>query len=1233
MSKVKEIQSKIMQLEGGAFQTLFDQYLYKKYKFENIQTLGTQMGSNKPTKGIPDSYVLIEEGKYILINYGTVGSHPEKKIKKDILSCFDSAKLILDEDKIVKIICGHCATNLHIEQFEDIRNSIENVEIELIGIDTISHDLALLYPHLAKTELGVSIDTDQFFEVKDFVNACDANGMNAPIKCEFLHRTKEMDAVCKSIADNVITVLTGPSGIGKTRLAVEVCCRYDREKYKVYCVRSNGNSLYEDIRYYVDSPGNYLIFFDDANTVFSLECVINALLKLPQGYQVKILITVRDYAKERVINTISKYSEYGNVEIGPFEEEEVKDILRTDLGILNYNYLNKIAEIANGNIRLAFLAGLRAVDKGYQAIQNAEDIFRNYYGQILNDSELSKDDIIMLFLIAIAGPIRKNNNELYNKLKSEYMKETDEDRVINRLYSLELIDWFKNEITMVSDQSLGNYILYYVLFEKKWIKIDELITIAFPNYRQKVIYALNTLKELFNSEELNHYMEKGIVAAWDNAPENQENEYLESFYSVNPDKALGIIKRRIDNEKNVDFDLHNFDVEKNKNYQVIKTKEIEILGGYKYTDNFEDALDLLLLYFSKRPDLVMDFYFTITKHLMYDKYSRHGKYRQEAIVLEKLWNASREGENYNNTILYLHIAEYALKTEISYHEETRNSKAIKVIRMPITFDEEIAALRRNIWKIMGVIRRKEEYYLLTNYILTDIRFNGLDGENSRAYLQSDFDAIVLEVLNKKELDFFDAKVIDKYRERANQIRIAIDERYLRANENSDFKIYKMLSREHIIGRTIEEEKRSFRACISQEIRAYELKDYKKLFKTCKYLEGVVSEREQYKLSDGLNMVFELLESDDNMYVNAIMEYFNEDAPLRLRGYAQIDKLLRCIGYEKTYELVSSRNYKDQGRWLCLIWECIKLEDINRKIVNDYKKFIISNIEKENAVVPSIYMLSTYGELDVELKSKVIKKLVERPELSCMFLNAISYDEEEMTMIMKSFQNDMVALVKIYMNVVRANKHIDYEGKLFQKVFEQRPNIWTEYLSWVKDNIWGDGCEQVIFEMIWKSDGWKTYIGRAFNILFYDKMNIFKEQSAQLLFGKTEDMEIMNRKKKWLFDRLSESRGDISKSNLLINIVTTVLPDWKIEYLLEFLKKNKNIDDFKTLYLFPMSESWCGSEIPIIIDKINFLQLLKKELKGIEFLEHREYLEEYCRSLEKYKDEIELREYLENADYA
>ena len=37
MSTVNLIQSKILELEGGAFQKLFDEYLYKKYGFKNIQ--------------------------------------------------------------------------------------------------------------------------------------------------------------------------------------------------------------------------------------------------------------------------------------------------------------------------------------------------------------------------------------------------------------------------------------------------------------------------------------------------------------------------------------------------------------------------------------------------------------------------------------------------------------------------------------------------------------------------------------------------------------------------------------------------------------------------------------------------------------------------------------------------------------------------------------------------------------------------------------------------------------------------------------------------------------------------------------------------------------------------------------------------------------------------------------------------------------------------------------------
>lgn len=87
--------------------------------------------------------------------------------------------------------------------------TIDGVEIELIGIDTLSHDLALLYPHIAKDELGIAIDTNQFFEVEDFVKAYDANGINAPINCDFFHRKPEITEICTSILNNRVTVLTG----------------------------------------------------------------------------------------------------------------------------------------------------------------------------------------------------------------------------------------------------------------------------------------------------------------------------------------------------------------------------------------------------------------------------------------------------------------------------------------------------------------------------------------------------------------------------------------------------------------------------------------------------------------------------------------------------------------------------------------------------------------------------------------------------------------------------------------------------------------------------------------------------------------------------------------------------------------------------------------------------------------------------------------------------------------
>jgi len=93
-----------------------------------------------------------------------------------------------------------------------------------------------------------------------------------------------------------------------------------------------------------------------------------------------------------------------------------------------------------------------------------------------------------------------------------------------------------------------------------------------------------------------------------------------------------------------------------------------------------------------------------------------------------------------------------------------------------------------------------------------------------------------------------------------------------------------------------------------------------------------------------------------------------------------------------------------------------------------------------------------------------------------------------------------------------------------------------------------------------------------------------------------------------------------------------MPDWTCEYIIAFLNDNKNFEDFKKLYILSLSDSWSGSEIPLILEKIDFLRQLKNILKGTDFIDHRKYLEERCRELEKYKEIVELNEYLENEQY-
>lgn len=192
MSKINQIQKAIIELEGGAFQKLFDDYLIRKYNYNNFHPLGVQEGTNKTTKGIPDSYAITEDGQYILIMYGSVKKDAYNKLKKDILSCYNEAISVIDKSRIHKIIAGHISTNITIEQSEKLKNLISDVDVKLIGLDQLSHDLYANYPFVIKDHLNINIDTNQIFSIEQFIKTHDFSQTNAPLNMDFFYRETEI---------------------------------------------------------------------------------------------------------------------------------------------------------------------------------------------------------------------------------------------------------------------------------------------------------------------------------------------------------------------------------------------------------------------------------------------------------------------------------------------------------------------------------------------------------------------------------------------------------------------------------------------------------------------------------------------------------------------------------------------------------------------------------------------------------------------------------------------------------------------------------------------------------------------------------------------------------------------------------------------------------------------------------------------------------------------------------
>ena len=381
MTEVTDVKSRIIQLSPAMFEQFCSTLLYKE-GHRNIYEIGIKAATGKTKTGNPDTYFRQDNGKYFFVVFTTQQNNIYDKLLEDISKCFNLVDEELPVEKIETIICCHTSSNLKVIEDNKLHEfcNKKGVNLEIYGIDKIANLVYNDYSELMRS-LNLSINTNQILPIDDFVKLNDNNLMTAPLNTVFHFRDEELQNIINSLKTNSVVIIGGKSGVGKTRLALEVAKSYEKTgDYKIFFVKSNNLEIYNDLVSKIKKGENYLFIVDDANELKQFNLILEYVNKHSDNYHVKIIVTVRDYIKQEVINLVKEYTSPITIDITKFTDDEIKKLIENNFGIRNNLYVEQIIRISEGIPRFAYMAGKLAIEKqNLFSISDASQLYENYY--------------------------------------------------------------------------------------------------------------------------------------------------------------------------------------------------------------------------------------------------------------------------------------------------------------------------------------------------------------------------------------------------------------------------------------------------------------------------------------------------------------------------------------------------------------------------------------------------------------------------------------------------------------------------------------------------------------------------------------------------------------------------------------------------------------------------------------------------------------------------------------
>ena len=1242
MANIESIKQKILQLDAGSFQNLCDSYLYKT-GYPSIVSLGGEAGTRKTTLGTPDTYFIASNGKYIFVEYTTQRTNLFAKISDDLKKCLDTEKTGVPHDKISEIIYCHTSSNFTPLQDSKVKKLCEAVGVKLviIGIDKLAEDIYLFHHNLSRDFLGISISTDQIQSYDEFINSYNANRMAAPIDTKFLFREKEFQDIISAYLKVDVVILSGSSGTGKTRLALHYVKNHtNTEDEKTYCIHSNALPIYEDLKLFLDKPGDYFLFIDDANQLSGLHHIIRYVSMKPEGYNVKILITVRDYALRKVINNIQTITSYEIVNVNAFSENEIKELLETSLGILNSDYQERIIRISEGNARIAILAGKVALSLNrLESIDDVSQLYEDYYGSNSENNHFFTDKNLCITsgIIAFLETIHLDYiDSLLPILQEKGLNRDSFIENIRILHNLEIVDIFNDKAVRFSDQCLSNYLLKYILFDKKLLSLSKIIKACFSNYRERTVSSVNTLLNIFRNKELLTFIKKEIKLLWDELSTEKSPiffEFVKIFFRINPTATLLLLQNEIESEERVICEWKDVDTEKRKNYHHVDNDIIKILGGFADMDDLPAACDLFFQYYLKRPDLFMEFYHAVNIYFGIHRDTIRYDFYTQKTFFEKIKEYSNDWKQELIVNFFLQIAEEFLKLYFSPAEEGRKNK-LTIYQIPLVISQGVEKYRKLIWEYLSSLSKNEKYRAKVKEILSS--YGNTINDVSIPVLQ--FDLKYIQSILKSSFPpdkLINCLLADKIVQVFSRMNCSYTSLLSEYFEGESFQLYCLLKGPDYKETGYEEHRKRKQESINHYARNCDLQMFKKLIDICSSISGV-DNHSSWKVGEGLGIAFDTISDKADWYVDAIKYYIKNDTPNNLHPYHLVDNLFSLLSDSEVYEIIINEEYSQKNAWIYAYYHELPQELITKKHLQELYDFLKDTYDRyiTSSSMRDVDFLEKYNVIDKLALIEGCKIILDKKEYSSFILNIyfgllFNYHHNTPKEVIQKFNCNLELLEEIYYAMLSYDKHHDYDGQFLKEIYSVRPSMLDKYINYlINSDSFSDHQEKhcCFFDL----DDFVEIYNKIFEQLIknrqYSRLSVpyFLES---LLLPEQNDKKLLERQDMWIRQCIQRFCYDEAKTYCLFSVVSKLEIKRKKEYILLFLENNPSFEDFEKIPLIPTSWDCSGSVVSMYSAWIEFLETLLPNFIGLKWIKHKNYIETKIDVLQKQIEAEQIDEIL------